>query len=621
MKPSPISRDVQTSSVTAKWICVLFIINTITFSLLSLRFWSIATTPSHLGALVFMITATIGHCSLLAFGCLLLPLLLIACRIKAIIIKPLAIFLSASLFSIILIDSFCYQQYRFHINYAVLELAFGPASREIFAFPTSMYIKIVAVIGSIFLLYCGLGFGANYLSKNSSLKSVTRCCCIGIVALIISCVTYSVADVVSYTPVTQSADVLPYFPRITARKAFAKLGIKASSPRFNIEPSEGNLLYPIEPIKCISKAPALNILFLVIDAWRFDMLKIEETPHVFDLASQSLNFTNHTSGGSATRSGIFSLFYALPTRYWHPVLAERQAPIFMTKLQELNYQFGIFASAPLSSPEFDRTVFTNINLPSANKGKTVADRDIEIKDRFIEFINQRNKTQPFFGFVFFDAPHAFILPKEFPKKFLPSLEEPDFMGLNPKYDPEPFFNLYRNTLTFNDQLIGEIIAALRDNDSFENTIIVVTGDHGQEFNEHQQNYWGHNGNFSKLQANVPLIIRWPGRQPETFNHWTSHVDVVPTLLEQIFGCSNDPAGYSVGKSLFNKSERTFLLLGNYGKTAIVEPNRITTMDPYGPLLVTDGNLKPLQNNFPSIELFQSALEQQSRFFANQVDRR
>jgi len=60
------------------------------------------------------------------------------------------------------------------------------------------------------------------------------------------------------------------------------------------------------------------------------------------------------------------------------------------------------------------------------------------------------------------------------------------------------------------------------------TIIIMTGDHGQEANETHSNSWGHNSNFLRYQVQVPLLIYWPGMPPSQYNHLTSHVDVVPT---------------------------------------------------------------------------------------------
>jgi membrane-anchored protein YejM (alkaline phosphatase superfamily) len=39
--------------------------------------------------------------------------------------------------------------------------------------------------------------------------------------------------------------------------------------------------------------------------------------------------------------------------------------------------------------------------------------------------------------------------------------------------------------------------------------VIVTSDHGEEFNDTGKNYWGHNGNFSPYQVAVPLLVRGP----------------------------------------------------------------------------------------------------------------
>ena len=45
-------------------------------------------------------------------------------------------------------------------------------------------------------------------------------------------------------------------------------------------------------------------------------------------------------------------------------------------------------------------------------------------------------------------------------------------------------------------------------------------------------------------------MHWPGKAPQEFTHRTSHHDVAPTLLGELFGCSTPPSDYSVGRNLF-----------------------------------------------------------------------
>jgi hypothetical protein len=55
-------------------------------------------------------------------------------------------------------------------------------------------------------------------------------------------------------------------------------------------------------------------------------------------------------------------------------------------------------------------------------------------------------------------------------------------------DPTPFFNLYKNSAYYVDSLVGRIIDDLKRNGRLNNTMVIITGDHGQEFNDNKKNY-------------------------------------------------------------------------------------------------------------------------------------
>ncbi|MCC6931763.1 MAG: DUF3413 domain-containing protein [Deltaproteobacteria bacterium] len=613
---SPHSQAPTGRTFAFRWLMRLFLINAALLSLLSLRYWSVSPAGDAFLAKAFALSATLGHCAIISF-CILLPVFILAAfRVRVRYLSALSVLICGSMGIVLVADTFCYQQYRFHINAAIAEMFFGPASKEIFVFPTSMYVKMGAMFAAIYLTQMLAAFVAYRLTlKKQNCKAEWWTTFVLIFCALGAMVIYTIGDIMSITTITQGAEVPPYFPRITMRSFLSKWGIETNTVRFKSEAGGGSLSYPLEALNCSPPVKPMNVLFLVLDAWRFDMHAADVAPNINVFSKQALNFEHHSSGGSATRSGIFSLFYGLPSRYWRPMLAERRGPVLISKLKEFGYQFGIYAGAPLNSPEFDRTVFVDLApLKNENVGKKPYERDIEIKDHFIKFLDERDTNRPFFGFIFFDAPHAFSLPKNYPMPFTPSLKEPEFMALNPKYPPLPFFNLYKNSISFNDELVGEIIAKLKEQSLLDNTIVLVTGDHGQEFNEHGLNYWGHNGNFTPLQTDVPMIVSWPGKSAQVLNHWTSHFDVAPTLLKEALGCATPMDKYSVGKSLFDDSERKFLLLGNYENAAIVEPDKITNLSPYGSLKVTDYELRSLENERPSPQIFAQVLEQQRRFF-------
>jgi membrane-anchored protein YejM (alkaline phosphatase superfamily) len=147
----------------------------------------------------------------------------------------------------------------------------------------------------------------------------------------------------------------------------------------------------------------------------------------------------------------------------------------------------------------------------------------------------------------------------------------------------------------------------------ENTVIAITGDHGQEFNENGLNYWGHDSNFSHYQVAVPLVLYWPGREAATYGHRTSHFDLVPTLMEELLGCTNDHADYSVGHHLLEPGGREALLLANFTDYAVVQPDRIFAVYPYG-VEVLDSSYRPIPGVKPDKTVMLEALRMRGRFY-------
>ena len=354
---------------------------------------------------------------------------------------------------------------------------------------------------------------------------------------------------------------------------------------------------------------------LVVDSLRADMLAADIMPFTYQLAQQGRNYTNHYSNANATRYGMFSLFYGLPGSYWKPMLASEQGSPLFDQTLALNYQHFIYGSSKLTFPEFDRTIFSRLrNQLRKGAHKNSAANDKDINDRFIQDLQQLNPQQRFFGMLFYDAPHAFSLPEDFHSPFSPMLDEVNYMELHNDYDPTPFLNRYKATALYVDGLIAAVYQQLQRQNLLHNTIVVITSDHGQEFNETQQNYWGHNSNFSHWQTKVPMLLLWPGQVPAQIDNLSSHEDLLPTLLRKGFGCTNPVRDYSTGQDLLEPlpSERS-LLFESWTDTAILHNNRFFIINHYGDIDAFDLNYRPLDNQEAPPKLLLENLERMSRF--------
>ncbi len=105
--------------------------------------------------------------------------------------------------------------------------------------------------------------------------------------------------------------------------------------------------------------------------------------------------------------------------------------------------------------------------------------------------------------------------------------------------------LYDGEVRVFDDLVGRWVAKLKQLGVFDDTLILITADHGEELME--RGHVGHSscnlhGTLYDESIHVPLIMHWPKRLPRgsRVSAQASHIDVMPTLFD-LLGLSRDPA--------------------------------------------------------------------------------
>jgi uncharacterized protein len=114
---------------------------------------------------------------------------------------------------------------------------------------------------------------------------------------------------------------------------------------------------------------------------------------------------------------------------------------------------------------------------------------------------------------------------------------------------------------------GRIFDYLKQHQLLDNTIVVLLGDHGEEFMEH--GFWGHNSTFVDQQVRTPMVIYKPGMQPLVSNQLTSHMDVVPTLMP-LLGVSNPSSDYATGYNLLAGEKRNHTYISDWDRVVYVD---------------------------------------------------
>ncbi|MDR1146491.1 MAG: sulfatase-like hydrolase/transferase [Verrucomicrobiales bacterium] len=525
--------------------------------------------------LLFSVTAACGHFALIAM--LLFVLLALARLCGARIAKVVAVTAGSLLLTTLALDVFVFVYYRTHLNPALLGLFLSPAGSELVPLNITMWLVLVGVPAAIVAL------------EIACVKLAPRCRrkpLLLFIAFSVGCVPaynliFIFAKHYGYAPVLTRAEAIPYLQVLSAGKLLRKLGVTGNEQSARRQVS-GRLKYPLAPLTYDAAPPKPNILIILLDAWRPDAFNEETMPRLYRRARNAVVFDQHYSGGNATRCGVFSFFYGIPATYWHSFLAANQEPVLMDAMARHGYEAAIFASSNLTSPEFNRTVFAGVNnLRLTSRGHSAVARDLDAQNGFLDFLAGRNRATPFFGFLFYDALHSYALPEGGERPFPTDLQVINYFALTNDTDPGPIVNLYKNSAWHLDAQLDQVFAALEQRQLLDNTIVIVSGDHAQEINDSRTNSWGHNINFSKYETQTPLLVFWPGRQPARYAHRTTHLDVAPTLMKQALGCRNPAADFSTGLDLFDPSERPYVIMASYAKTAIMVGDEVFVLDKYG----------------------------------------
>lgn len=615
---------IKNAFARSRWALWFALGNALLCALISLRFLAPIDFNANLISIAYVASYWVAHFSVLGLGAWLVALLPLAFLLP---VAALYRFLGVVLFFVVqfvlLIDTFVFLHYRFHINRFILDLIINDTEGQIFAFSSNAW--FMAAVFAALLLVAELLFAQWLWRRIESRARFAFSRPLAIVCLTITLaahVGHIWADANAYQPVTNYNKLLPLSHPTTSYKLMTKYGLAdpeayAKRDSMKVENVANSLNYPLAPLKCQPQETPLNVLLIVIDSWRADALAADVTPHLAAFAEKSNRFQQHFSGSNSTRAGIFSLFYGLPGHYWLAMKDSQTPPVLIRELLNQDYQFGVFTSARLDNPRFNQTVFQPIkNLRLDSPGNETWERDVNLtRDWQAWFSSERDQERPFFGFLFYDSPHGFSFPSDYPKPFEPSWEQVNQMLLTDDFDATPFFNRYRNAVHFTDSLVAQVLEQLEEQGHLDDTVIIITGDHGEEFNDNKRGFWGHNGNFSPVQVQVPMLVSWPGRSDlQKQDYWTSHYDVAPTLLQDLLGCSGDPADYGIGTNLYTRQgRRDWLLVASYSRYAILEKDRITEIDAVGNYSIYDHTYTPFRDVELRYEAMLEAVDQIRRF--------
>jgi len=365
-----------------------------------------------------------------------------------------------------------------------------------------------------------------------------------------------------------------------------------------------------------SRPTAPNIILVIIDTLRADALgsygaAATASPALDAFAREAVRFENTYAQSSWTRPSIATILTSLyPSE--HGAIHKMDAlPDGVTTLAEalransywtagfvsninvapvFNFQQG-FDEYTYLAPDFYFWATDSTTQLAIYKGLRLA-RERFLRDRIYvynyyqdakvvtEAVAQwveHNPPTPFFLFIHFMDPHDPYFEHPYNGRGVARVSNPD----PPASRRDELHALYAGDVAYLDQHLGGLFSRLKSAGLYDNTIIAVTADHGEEFQEHGG--WWHGTTLYQEVVHVPLIVKreHEERAGQVESRVARTLDIAPTLMAA--AGLKSPREFA-GRDLFGPaaSEPEQELEGNVLASLCVGPWKVITANADNP---------------------------------------
>lgn len=333
----------------------------------------------------------------------------------------------------------------------------------------------------------------------------------------------------------------------------ARAGISLERPRIVAPPpvATEDLERKSSPPPSVSPQKAgsrPNIVLYLVDTLQADHLGCygyarDTSPAIDAFAREAVVFENAIAQSSWTRAAVASILTGL----WPPIHgANKRSQVLdsdAVTLQELLREHGYRTAALVSNPNIDPKFGFDQGFDDFIQ---LGDRDAEgteVVEAALRWLDERpDPSQPFFLLVHTMDPHAkYDPPSAYRQRLAPQVPEGLFYapgvrvreqrpGRQGPLGIEDVRALYDAEIAFNDDAFRALRRGLEERGLYQDAVLGVLSDHGEEFLEH--GWIGHGKELFRESMRVPLVLRL-GRAtvPGRVRTPTQHIDLLPTLIE------------------------------------------------------------------------------------------
>lgn len=345
----------------------------------------------------------------------------------------------------------------------------------------------------------------------------------------------------------------------------------------------GNLDYPLfqDQIKSAALSNKKNVLLIVLESVRVAETGLSRskqasiTPNIDAIASESLTASaSYANANQTVRSEVSILCSALDYINGAPY-AYQGEPISTACIPNILAEYGYethwihgYRKSFFNREQFFPTLgFQNIHDKAVLEEAGYTDQvgwGVSDEALFKYTLNTLEQSKkPFFAEVL-------TLSNHFPYLWDWGIDFPDNLQLQSgvKESLEVVYPAYRRGIYYTDYQLGKFWQAFRKSPLYDNTLVIITGDHGiWTFPEALKEDKSFAAELHKNETyfRVPIVFHAPDLSAEEIDTEISHVDIVPTILDYL---GIDYPNAFLGSSILNRGDDTypvyFLASGGFG---------------------------------------------------------
>jgi len=328
-----------------------------------------------------------------------------------------------------------------------------------------------------------------------------------------------------------------------------------------------------------------NIYLFVIESIREDFITKKCTPNIYDFKNNNISFDLSLANANGTQVSWYSIFHSNFPLYWAHTKRKKwksgSIPLYM--LKKMGYKVHVYSSSGLKYYGMDEVLFgkNHFLLDTFHQfnhiyPKQAYQADEEALDSMLADLNDKKNHEKNVFIIFLDSTHFdYSWPESMESQFSPIANGLSmFSSFVFQKNIEGVKNRYRNSLHFVDNLFEKFSTKLKQKKIYDDSIIVLAADHGEEFLEHGQLF--HASHLSQMQTEIPLYYKFGKNEMKPApNKMTCHMQIFPSILHYLTG-NSDYSKFFDGTSIFEETDWPFVITARYN----------ASRDPYEFLLHT-----------------------------------